>query len=192
MFHASKNLAIMKTTILILFLIIVIVRPLPAQTDTVILKPYRVWVKPMERGNNLEGILYETRDSSILVSATPAIISDNSVARACAETWSKDIKQIDLRRVGAHGTAVLVGTAAGAVIGLIVGLLTANPGADKELDQHFSTGKMIAFPLLFAGVGAGFGGTVGSVKIKIPIKGSQAELERNRYRLETYSLKKQP
>jgi hypothetical protein len=182
----------MKTTILILSLILFVIRPLPAQTDSVILKPYRIWVKPIKRAPNIDGILYEIRDSSILISAVSAQSSYNSATFAGSEVWSKDIKQIDLRKKGVHGTAVLIGGVAGAVIGVIVGLLSGSSQGSSDMDKEFSKGAMVVFPLLCAGVGAGIGGMVGGAKLKIPIHGSQAELERNRYRLEGYSLKKQP
>ncbi len=182
----------MKTTILILLLIPSFLLQLPAQTDSVVLKPYRVWVIPMKHARNIEGILYETRDSSVVVSNTSLKNIYNSGSINATEVWSKHIRQIDLKRKGAEGTAVLIGCSAGAVIGLLVGLLVASPGSNKNLNEDFQTGKMIVFPLLCAGVGAGIGGMVGGAKIKIRINGNQAELERNRSRLERYSIKKQP
>ena len=189
-FHAMTKIKIMKTIILPLFLFFSMIRPLPAQTDAVVLKSYRVWVVPMKHARNIEGILYETRDSSVLVSGTSLKNSSVAGVPASCEIWSKDIKEIDLVKKGAHGTAILIGTAAGAVAGLLIGLLTGIQSSNKEANQHFESGALVVFPLLGAGIGAGIGGTVGGKKIKIPIKGNQAELELNRYRLESYSLKK--
>jgi hypothetical protein len=146
----------------------------------------------MKRSHTISGVLYETRDSSVVVSTRSIQSSEIPGTGSAADVWSKDIKQIDLRKKGTEGTSVLIGGIAGLVTGLIIGILSAKPGSGSDPSQHFETGKMIVFPLLFAGIGAGIGGTVGGAKIKIPIKGSQAEFERNRYRLEGYSVKKQP
>jgi hypothetical protein len=191
-FNSSINIKSMRTAFLILFLIPGVIRPLQAQTGPVASRPYRIWILPMKSARAMNGILYETRDSSVLVAATSVTSVKDSGTFASAEFWSKDIRQIDLKKKGSEGSAVLIGGAVGMALGLVVGLLVAVPHGSNDMDQQFNTGKMIVFPLLCTGVGAGIGGMAGGSKIKIPIGGSQAELERNRYRLEGYSIKKHP
>ena len=190
-FPAKLNLIIMKTTCMTLCLIITFTTSLPAQTDQIIQKPCRIWVTPMKHARNIEGYLYETRDSSVLVTTKSVRNGTHSGSNAAAEVWSKDIKQVDLKRTGTEGTAVLIGGIAGAVVGVIVGVLVGSSAGNTNDEQHFKSGAMIVFPILCTGIGAGIGGTAGGAKIVIPINGSQAELERNRYRLEGCSFIRQ-
>ncbi len=177
----------MKTTLFILAMLTGLSRPVYAQIVTETPKSYRVWVKPMTRSRTITGFLAETRDSSLLISRTPPVVGQSPVTDPAIEVWTTNIRQVELRKRGANGMGVLIGASAGAVAGLLIGLAAEKPGADDNLNRSFSEGAMIFSTLLCAGIGAGIGGTVGGIKIKIPIRGSQAELDRHRLKLESCS-----
>ena len=178
----------MKTLVPIMIFILSNFQISQAQNDSAITnKLYRAWLIPTHRGGGVEGVLYQVKDSSVVIS--------NSLFRGdylrgnydVSEVNAHEIKGIHIRRVGAQGAGVLAGGLTGAVIGIIVGLIQhTNHGTDADL--HMQHVGMVVFPLLFTGMGVGIGAAVGGMKIKIPVGGSQAQYELVRNKLDRYSL----
>jgi Fibrobacter succinogenes major domain (Fib_succ_major) len=178
----------MKTLVPIMIFILCIFQMSQAQNDSAITnKLYRAWLIPTHRGEGVEGVLYQVKDSSVVIS--------NSLLRGdylrgnydVSEVNANKIKSIHIRRVGAQGVGVLAGGLTGAVIGIIVGLLQhTNHGTDADL--HMQHVGMVVFPLLFTGMGVGIGAAAGGTKIKIPVGGSQAQYGLVRNKLDRYSL----
>ena len=62
----------MKTKLLIPMLLLVTIQALKAQSDSIILqKFYHTWIIPEKGSKGKSGVLYQIKDSSVLVSNSP-------------------------------------------------------------------------------------------------------------------------
>lgn len=160
-----------------------------AQYDTMhIHKAYRAWVVPLGKGHVVEGLLYEVRDSSVVISNSLLKSDYYSGTFSSTEVPVNNIKKIQLRKKGAQGTGLLIGGVAGAAIGILIGLLQ-NTNEGNDFEKESQKGGMVVFPILLTGIGLSIGGTVGAVKIPYPVKGSQEKFDFNRSLMEERSIK---
>ena len=179
----------MKTLLLIPVIVILSLHTTWAQNDSLSVKKiYRTWVIPTEKGRLTTGALFEVKDSSIRISNVVNKEDYLSGNFRVSELDAKNIKGIKLRRVGAQGTGLLIGTLSGALVGIITAL-SIKTNSSNHLEQDRQQGLSVMIPVLFIGIGISIGGTIGGAKLKIPIKGSQSRFDQNRDLLTYYSIK---
>ena len=178
----------MKSVIFPIVALLLQTTTLVAQPGPGTLKPYRAWVTAIQRHQSVNGILYEVRDSSIVITQSTDIRDYLNRTFDSEEIPVKMIRAIDVRKKGAQGTGILVGGLTGLVFGLVIGLVTEAPGDVNELDQKFNVGKMIFIPLLGAGVGVGIGSAIGGTKMRLKIKGNQMQFNLDKQKLHDRSI----
>jgi hypothetical protein len=125
---------------------------------------------------NAEGVLYQLNDSSILVSNSLKRKDYSTDNFTVANLNIAGIETIKIRRRGAFGKGVLIGTVSGMVIGSALG-----SGDDYS-------GALLAVGLTMAGTVIGAG--VGSIKIKIPINRSMDQYNTNKSKLRKRAIKR--
>lgn len=155
-------------------------------------KIYRTWITLNSKPFKTTGVLYEIKDSSILVSNS-LVIQDYSTDRfGTFKLHINDIETIKIRRKKRVGTGVLLGAITGFCVGGIIGLIDGDdPPCRSFCVLRFTAGQkalMAGIPLSI--VGAVAGAIIGSVKIKIPINGSMDNYHKYKKRLKKYSFKK--
>jgi hypothetical protein len=182
----------MKTQATAIIFFLCLVLSAQSQTDSTGLKKlYRTWIIPNRGYRGLNGILYEIKDSSVMVSNSSLKADYYQGNYKVSEMDVNKIKTVKVRRVGAQGTAILIGGLSGALVGIILGVKQhTNHGTD--VDEEFQHVGLVFIPLLFTGMGVGIGAAIGGVKITIPIKGNQDQFELEKDKLSSYSLKYQP
>jgi hypothetical protein len=180
---------IMKTLFLVSILFLCAIQVLQAQPDPVTVKAYSTWVIPVKRGPAIRGLLYEVKDSSVVISNSTQKSDYISGKFASEEVRVKDIKAVHLRKKGAQGTAILIGGISGALIGILVGATSTSHGGPEQLEKDFNVGKMIVFPLLCTGIGIGIGGMLGGIKKQLPVHGDQARFNLSKKEMEERSIK---
>ena len=181
----------MKTRILIPILMLILLQESLAQKDSVVLnKFYHTWIVP-QRGHRAEsGVLYEIKDSSVVVSNSPWRKNYYEQNFDVTKIDIREIKEIRVRRQGA-GFAVLVGGLSGMVVGAIISAAYMDHLEKTMNSVGFVLGGFFQGILPFivsTGVGIGVGVMV-SPKLKIPIGGSQDKFDKNKIRLNEYALK---
>jgi hypothetical protein len=188
----------MKTLLLVSIFVLSVIQPAQAQTDSLnIKKTYRTWIIPKdsrtgkilkERGNFLQGILFDVKDSSIIISKSMKYPDYGVGNFKASDVDAGMIKEVKIRKKGAMGTGVLIGGLTGSCIGILVGVLQHTNGG-TYFDQETQHAGLIVFPLLFAGLGVGIGAAIGGMTLKFPIRGSQAQFDHYKDKLKTYSIK---
>lgn len=141
-------------------------------------KIYKTWVSLNEEPFKIKGVLYELKDSSILVSNS-VIIKDYSTNRfETINLHMNSIETIKTRRNNGIGRGVWIGAVSGFVIGGLVGLVGF---PDDPLAAPF-------YCNIGAAAGTGIGALVGSFKVKIPINGNINNYNKQKNKLRKYSL----
>ncbi len=149
---------------------------------------YATWISLNNEPFKINGVLYEIKDSSILVSST-IFFKDYSKGRM-VNLHINNIETIKIRRIDRAGKGVLIGAITGFAVGGSIGIISGDDPPTQHL-LRFSAGQkalMYGCPLAFGG--AVIGGLIGSIKIKIPINGSVNNYNRNKNQLIEYSIKK--
>lgn len=184
----------MKFLNIIALILLCCLNSLNAQDTIQKIKIYRTWVSLNSEPFKIKGVLYEIKDSSILVSSS-VVIQDYSIDRfEVANLHINNIETIKTRRKNNIGKGVLIGAVSGFVLGGLIGLISGD-------DPPCTSGSLICFRFtaeekaLGTGVplavgGAGIGSLIGSIKVKIPINGSINSYNRNKNKLREYSIKK--
>lgn len=181
----------MKTLVLIPIIFFCILEAAHTQTDTFLInKSYRIWLSPMpkQKIRNKQGLLFDVKDSSLIISDSRNKEDYYGSNFNVAEVNAKMIKKVFIRKTGAQGIGTAIGGVTGLLLGLSLGILQYT-GGGTEGDRALQTGGIIIIPLLFTGLGVGIGATIGGMKIKIPIKGSQIKFDHYKDRLIAHSLK---
>ncbi len=143
------------------------------------IKICRIWVSLKSNPYKIKGVLYEVKDSSILVSNS-ALKKDYSMGQfEVVEIQISDIRKIKIRRENSVVNGIWIGALSGFVVGGTIVLLE---GDDVGL-------TIIAGPF-FAAIGVGVGGFLGLIKIGIPINGSMNNYNINKDKLRKYSINK--
>ena len=155
-------------------------------------KLYRTWLTLNSNPFKSKGILYQSKESSILIS--PGVKNKQQISdKSLVEFQIRNIETIKLRKSKKIGKGILIGAVTGLVAGGLVGLISGD-------DPPCSSGGLICFRFsaeekaIMAGVslavcGAGIGALIGSIKIKIPINGSSKKYSKNKTDLRRYSVK---
>ena len=168
----------MRTTLLIAALILCMAGPAAAQKDSIWKKKlYKSWLKLDKEPSRQKGVLFEIRDSSVILSNSKN--TEDYVAGNFAVSQFKvsSIENIKIRRKRSINRGALIGMAAGFVAGVIT----------RACIGH-NAGAALWVGCWGLGFGACIGATIGSVKISIPIHRDQAKFNENRKKLMMYAL----
>jgi len=179
----------MKLFIAIMLLVICSLNSLNAQHTNQRNKIYRTWVSLNTEPLKIKGFLYHTNDSSILVSNSKVIQEYSTERYEIAELHYNNIETIKARRNNNIGRGVLIGTLSGFAFGGLLGLVSGDDPPDT-LWPWTAGEKAIVYGSSLAVCGAGIGGGIGLIKVTIPINGSFNNYNRNKTRLQEYSMKK--
>ena len=176
----------MRTTILLAVIFIFLVGSSAAQQDTIWKKKlYKTWLKLNKERVEQKGVLYEIQDSSVLLSDAKHNADYLDGKYKVSKVDVSSIENIRIRRVRRVENASLIGFLTGFVAG---GLTAAIIAASTSTN---AAGAIVMLGAWTAGLGAAVGAVIGSVKISIPINGSQAMFDKNRKKLRTYAIKSQ-
>jgi hypothetical protein len=198
--HKKRN---MKTLVAISICCLCIIQTIQAQTGSPEKrKGCQTWISTYESDRPINGVLYETQDSSVTVS-TRSISRPGSPGKV--NMTKLDVRSIDvikIRQNGNVGQGVLYGAISGLVVGGAMGILYASSvkksdagGNDfeKSLNSTLSSAAIAVTSVLIGigciGTGIGVGAIIGSVKVSIPIHGSQEQFNLNKSMLNDYSAK---
>ena len=159
-----------------------------AQDNPVTLKAYRTWVIPAEKGRVAQGVFYAATDSSVMISNSVLKNDYLSGNFSFTEIPVKDIKTLQFRKKGDLGTAVLIGSLSGALVGTIIGVMQ-NTKDGSAVEQNIRKGVVVMFPVVLTCVGATIGLTAGGAKKKFNIRGNQEAFDIQKKELEGFSIK---
>lgn len=150
-------------------------------------KMYKTWLTLKSEPFKSKGILYQSKESSILIAPmvkNRQLISDKYIV----DFQISNIETIKLRRNNKIGKGILVGAITGLVTGGLIGLIDGDdpPGTWFAFSAEE---KATIGGVYLAVCGAGIGAIIGSIKIKIPINGSSEKYRKNKISLRGYSVK---
>jgi uncharacterized protein (TIGR02145 family) len=176
---------IMKTLILIPVFLFSNLCPIQAQSDVQTPKKlFKTWISIQGKKDKVAGVLYEIRDSSILLSGSyekADYIKGNNLNLKKIEV--ADINSINVRRHKAIGRGIMVGSLSGVGLGVIMGLATTTPGGDDKEQGTTKLGASIFFSIFLGACGTVIGAGVGAIKSKIVVHGSQQQFENKKVKL---------
>jgi len=177
-----------------------------AQETTKKIRLYKSWVKKTDSKTRLVGILYQVEDNKLRISHSfnQEIYDLNQFHYQ--DVYAHEINEVKLRRKGGIGRGVLIGFVSGFATGALIGLVSGNdpPCAHPPRNSGFGGALGYAFcegfrmtaaeKAIGGGISLGLlggivGAVVGSLKIKIPINGSQEKFKANTIRLKGYSYR---
>ncbi len=160
---------------------------------------YRTWVFSIKKPDKIQGIFYSLKDSSIVVAN--AIVPNgekNKVYSKKVELHIRVIDKIYIRKKNKKGKGALLGAFVGFAVGFVIGYAqgddppcsTTNPWNVSDIFCNpvnaNTKGFIVAVPMTFAG--AALGMALGSIKIKIPINGEMKKFQKNRRKLNSFSI----
>ena len=207
----------MKTLALIPISLLFIIHPIQAQTDSALTRDiYRAWIIPVkkasarpwspptERSQVNQGVLYEIKDSSVIIVNS---FIEEDYQKDNFDVTKVDARSIDvikIRKKGNAGMGILIGAISGIAVAGALDLIIYSNWKKVEGANSLEEGlnyifvqtpqfiPVIASSIGLLGAGIGIGAAAGSTSIKIPIKGSQKLFDKNRSRLNDYSIKYNP
>jgi hypothetical protein len=179
----------MKTLALITVSLLCLIQLIQAQNDSIIFrKAYQTWIYPMDKSRMSGGIIFEIKDSSMLISDKYSQTDYELGKFKITKVDASSIDIIKVRKKGNVGVGLGVGAAAGILIG---GTLTAVLASSEKKNTEEEVGS--AFGVLGAvcltGLCVGIGAAVGSAKQTIHIKGNQELFTQNKSELNSFSIK---
>jgi len=172
-----------KALIHIAFIILVILlsNNLSAQEKTnQKVKVYNTWVK-LKNNSTQVGLLYEIEDSSITIIKKSLANNYYSLKTDTIRIDYKEIRNIKARRIKNIKKGLLIGSATGYTSGVIYALTLLN-------GEDFAGLIALEIGFGYAILGAGVGVIAGSIKDRIPVKGSLKNFNLYRSVLEDYSI----
>lgn len=151
---------------------------------------YKTWVTLNDNSQKIRGMLYETKDSSIVLT--------NSLSRSSLLRGGFGLTIIDYRNIAIiknrKNNRVLYSFLGGITLGFAVGAFIGySQGDDTCPADKWCIFQMTARDKLFAGgalgaiLGAGTGTAIGLVKVKIPIFGNFEKYNNSKTMLKNYS-----
>ena len=144
---------------------------------------YRVWVRQNNRTKNFKGVLYDVKDSTIVVASLLKLEDYKTQPFKTNEFSIKDIEKIKVRRVNKIGRSAGIGAGIGAVGGFTLSLVAFQEGS---LFSREAEALIVAS--LLGGLMGIIGALVGTIKHKIIIDGSMENYNKNKYQLKRYSI----
>jgi len=183
----------MKYLIVIALIVLCCINSVHAQDTVQKKKIYRTWVSLNSEPFKSKGVLYEMKDSSILITS-PSVIRDPSIGRSeVVQLYIDDIETIRTRKNNRVGKGILIGAVTGFAVGAMIGLISGDdpPCSGSFFCFHFTAGdKAILAGVPLSVAGAGIGALVGSIKVQIPINGSINNYNKNKDKLKEYTFLK--
>ena len=149
-------------------------------------KKYKTWLTLNSEPFKSKGILYQSKESSILLA--PLVKNKQQISdKSLVEFQIHNIETIKLRKKNKIGKGILIGAVTGLVAGGLIGLIDGDDPPDTWFALTAGDKAIIAgVPLAICG--AGIGAAIGSIKIKIPINGSNNKYRKNKNELRRYSV----
>ena len=138
---------------------------------------HRVWIKSLSEPRSIRGILYDVKDSSILVSSSTNINKYKSENIKTIRIPVYSIERIKIRRINNIGRGAGYGIAVGFSIGMTIGLV-----ADDDIGYSALAGAAFAIP------GAFFGMLFNSKKDVYDINGELSAFTKHKRKLELCSI----
>jgi len=134
-------------------------------------KIYKTWVSLNSEPLKVKGFLFDIKDSSIIVSNSFVIKDFSTEKYRITELYYNNIETIKTRRNNNIGRKILIGTLTGFAVGGLIGLVSGDDPPDTFWPWTAGE-KAIIYGSSLAVCGAGIGGGIGIIKVKIPINGS--------------------
>jgi hypothetical protein len=159
------------------------------------IKIYRTWVTLNETPYKAEGVLYQIKDSAVILSNSRLINDYKTGNYNLTDFYVNSIQTIKIRKNYRVGNGMWQGALVGLVFGGMIGLMQG----DDDKCNSSSFGGCVSFSagekaLIFGGptalLGAGIGAIFGSPKIEIPINGNKQKYKSNKEKLNNYTIKK--
>lgn len=171
-------------------LIMLLTVPAAAQVDDQKITLYRTWVSLNREPYKINAILYQSKDSSILLSS--ALEREDYALNnfEIAEIYIPDIEMIRIRKSNSILRGALIGSIAGFLAGGIIGLVSGDDPKEEYWFPMTAEEKALAGALAFGFAGANIGAGLGFIKLSIPIHGNQSAYQSNRIRLIERSVRK--
>jgi len=163
--------------------IIFLFHQLNAQETATKNRKYKTWVKKTDSKSRLVGVLYQVEDTKLLISNSFEHEVYDLNQFEYQDVYAYEIEKIKLRRKGSIGRGILIGVASGFVTGAIIGFVN---GDEPCHPTCFIGGSAEDLGLIGGVVGA----VVGSLKISIPINGSESKFRYNLPGLKSYAYQK--
>ena len=143
-------------------------------------KTYRAWVTLLNQNDKVKGYLYAVNDSSLVVSSSSELLTDEFSTSLNNTIAIKNIKKIRLRKKGNVGKGYIIGTS----IGIATGVLLGVSAADGDGFSTLAAAGMLG--IVGSVVGTGVGSISGSKRYTID--GNQDTFLISRQELKTLSL----
>ena len=161
---------------------------LPAQDTLPKIEIYQSWTQLLNENSTRAGVLYQLKDSSILISNSLAEYDYYTNNFEVREFNINTIERIVLRRKGSVGKGAWIGALSGFVFGTLVGVAAGSNAYDPF--GVVKPGYGLAGGLLGTLFGVSFGAIFGSIKTNIHIGGQFDNYYRNYSKLEQRAIKK--
>ena len=180
----------MKYLNIIVIIVLCSLKPLNAQDTTSKIKIYKTWISLTSEPFNISGVLYEVKDSSILVSSSFKKEDYHSDSFEIVELQIRNIEEIKVRKKNNIGKGAWVGALFGLGVGGIIGMISGDdpPGS---LISYSAADKAMMMGFSLAVIGSGAGTLIGLKKKKIPINGNLENYYFNKSKLKEYSIVKE-
>ena len=164
-----------------IFMLMIAGMPATAQKDTLQKKKiYKAWISVSgEKGK--KGILYQVKDSSLLLSDSKHKKDYYTGSFKTTAFDANSIDKIKLRRMRNINRGAFIGMAVGFAAGAITGAVLGHSGGTAGAALWVGSWGLAA--------GAIVGASIGSIKISIPVTGSQEKFEKNKQKLMSYAIK---
>lgn len=172
----------MKTLMITIFVLMIAGMPATAQKDTLQKKKiYKAWISVSGEKGKKKGILYQVKDSSLLLSNSKHIKDYYTGNFKTTPFDANSIDKIKIRRMRNVNRGAFIGMAVGFAAGMITGAVLGHnaPSALWVGSWGIAAGAIV-------------GASIGSIKISIPITGSQEKFEKNKGKLMSYAIKNNP
>jgi hypothetical protein len=176
----------MKKLLIAAIILIYIPFLLTAQEDTLQkLKIYHTWIR-LYNGSEIEGILYQVKDSSVLLANTVFKMDLLSGKYQAIEHNYNSLLNIKVRPLNKGIKGAIYGLIGGLVTGVFLGIASG----DDPPNQLFrmTAGQKATIGGIGLGlIGTGIGGMIGAMRIIIPINGNLVKFKENKEMLKQYS-----
>ena len=160
------------------------------QANTVSVTPaklFETWVYPAKGYKGKPRMLFELKDSSILLSDSRSKAEYSNGDYEISKVDIKNIDVIKVRRKGA-GAAIVIGGVSGVILGSIITVAYANAHSQPGVFGEPVPASESFVPIILS-TAIGFGaGILLASKIKIPINRKQSTYEMNREKLNEYAI----